>query len=183
MLSFSKISIFYLLLSLSCGSIFCRLGLIKLPLLIISFIWNGIMFFHFKKCRKNNKNRTLFICYYISCYYIELTGMSLGWFTNYKFRWWHRDNPGPKSNALNQCFSIFHWKLNGISAHTFTKVSLLSAYISVHRFDITCLSETYLTSKIPSDDENLEIAGYNLVREHLTVSVVESVLPINVATI
>ena len=41
----------------------------------------------------------------------------------------------------------------------FTKVSLLSAYISVHKFDITCLSE------IPSDDKNLEIPGYNLVRD------------------
>ena len=48
----------------------------------------------------------------------------------------------------------------------FTKVSLLSAYISVHKFDIICLSETYLNSEIPSDDENLEIAGYNLVREN-----------------
>ena len=41
----------------------------------------------------------------------------------------------------------------------FTKVSLLSAYSSVHKFDIICLSET------SSDDENLEIAEYNLVRE------------------
>ena len=47
----------------------------------------------------------------------------------------------------------------------FTKISLLSAYISVHKFDIICLSETYLNSDIPSDDENLEIPGYNLVRE------------------
>ena len=53
-LTFSKISIFYLLLSLSYGSIFCRLDLIKLPLLIISLILNGKMFFHFKKCRNNN---------------------------------------------------------------------------------------------------------------------------------
>ena len=45
------------------------------------------------------------------------------------------------------------------------KFSLLSAYISVHKFDIICLSETYLNSEIPSDDENLEIPGYNLVRE------------------
>ena len=51
-----------------------------------------------------------------------------------------------------------------ISAHV-TKVSLLSAYISVHKFDIICLSETYLNSEILSDDENLEIPGYNLVRE------------------
>ena len=47
----------------------------------------------------------------------------------------------------------------------FTKVSLLSAYISVHKFDIICLSETYLNSEIPSDDQNLEIPGHNLVRE------------------
>ena len=50
-LAFSKISIFYLLLSLPCGSIFCRLDLIKLLFLIISLNLNGIMFFHFKKCR------------------------------------------------------------------------------------------------------------------------------------
>ena len=47
----------------------------------------------------------------------------------------------------------------------FTKVSLLSAYSSVHKFDIICLSETYLNSETPSDDENLKIAGHNLVRE------------------
>ena len=47
----------------------------------------------------------------------------------------------------------------------FTKLSLLSAYISVHKFDIICLYETSLNSQIPSDDENLEIPGYNLVRE------------------
>ena len=47
----------------------------------------------------------------------------------------------------------------------FTKVSLLLAYIFVHKFDIICFSETYLNSEIPSDNENLEIPGYNLVRE------------------
>ena len=47
----------------------------------------------------------------------------------------------------------------------FTKVSLLSAYISVHKFDIICLSETYLNSETPSDDKNLKIGRYNLVRE------------------
>ena len=47
----------------------------------------------------------------------------------------------------------------------FTKVSLLLAYIFVHKFDIIYFSETYLNSEIPSDNENLEIPGYNLVRE------------------
>ena len=48
----------------------------------------------------------------------------------------------------------------------FIKVSHLSANISVHKFDIICLSETYLNSEIPSDDENLEIPGYNLAGEN-----------------
>ena len=74
-------------------------------------------------------------------------------------------NSGPKSNAINRRFSICHWNLNSLSVHTFAKVSLLWAYISVHKFEIICLSETYLNSKISSYDENLEIPGYNLVRE------------------
>ena len=74
-------------------------------------------------------------------------------------------NPGPKLNALNRCSSICHWNLNSISAHMFPKLSLLSVYISVHQFDIICLSQTYLNTKISSDDKNLERAGYNLVRE------------------
>ena len=62
-------------------------------------------------------------------------------------------------------FPICHWNLNRVSAHTFIKVFLLSAYISVHKFNIICFSETYLIPKIPSDKENLEVPGYNLVRE------------------
>ena len=71
-------------------------------------------------------------------------------------------NPGPSRNqsSLNIC----HWNLNSISAHNFRKVSLLSAYITVNKPDIICLSETYLDSSILSDDENLEIPGYSFVR-------------------
>ena len=36
--------------------------------------------------------------------------------------------------------------------------------MSVHKFDIICLSETYLDSTVPLDDENLVISGYNLIR-------------------
>ena len=41
---------------------------------------------------------------------------------------------------------------------------LLRAYIAVHKFAVIYLSETYLDSTVASDDENLEITGYNLVR-------------------
>ena len=72
-------------------------------------------------------------------------------------------NPDPKSIA-GQSFSNCHWNLNSISAQNFTKISLLTAYVLVHNFDITCLSETYLNSEISTDDQNLEIPGYYLLR-------------------
>ena len=72
-------------------------------------------------------------------------------------------NPGPKPSSCNK-FSICHWNLNSISAHNFIKLSPLHAYISVHNFDILCLSETYLDSTISSNDRNLIIPGYELYR-------------------
>ena len=73
------------------------------------------------------------------------------------------ENPGPKCNS-NQLFSICHRNLNSITAHNYLKISLLRAYISLHYFDVVCISETYLDSSTAPDDENLEIAGYNLLR-------------------
>ena len=68
-------------------------------------------------------------------------------------------NPGPKPDS-SQSFSICHWNLNSMSAHNYSKISLLTAYISIHDFDIICLSETYLTSTTDINDENLKIPGY-----------------------
>ena len=70
-------------------------------------------------------------------------------------------NPEPKRNTV-QTLSICHWNLNSICAHSFAKLTLLRAYVSVRKFDIICLSETYLDYSI--DDENLEISGYYLIR-------------------
>ena len=50
----------------------------------------------------------------------------------------------------------------------YKKVSLLSAFISVHKLDIICLSETYLNSETSPDDDNLEISGYNIIRKDHT---------------
>ena len=72
-------------------------------------------------------------------------------------------NPGLKPSSCNK-FSICHWNLTSISAHNFIKLSLLCFYISVHNFDILCLSETYLDSTISSNDSNLIIPGYDLYR-------------------
>ena len=68
-------------------------------------------------------------------------------------------NPGPKPDS-SRSFSICNWNLNSMSAHNYSKISLLTAYISIHDFDIICLSETYLTSTTDINDENLKIPGY-----------------------
>ena len=60
-------------------------------------------------------------------------------------------NPGPKPIS-GQSFSICHWNLNSISAHNYTKISLLTAYVLAYNFDIICLSETYLNSETSTDD-------------------------------
>ena len=69
---------------------------------------------------------------------------------------------GPKRKAGLQTLSICHWNLNSICAHNFVKLYLFIAYVSIHKCDIICLSETYVDSSI--DDESLEISGYYLIR-------------------
>ena len=73
-------------------------------------------------------------------------------------------NPGPKNR--NSCFnfSICHWNSNSIIAHNFAKVNLLQAYNTIHDFDTICLSKSYLDSTVSSDNDNLYIRDYKLVR-------------------
>ena len=72
-------------------------------------------------------------------------------------------SPGPKPSFC-QSFSICCWNLNSISMHSFIKLSLLRPYISIHKFDVVCLSETYLNASISNDDDSLKVPGYNLFR-------------------
>ena len=74
------------------------------------------------------------------------------------------ENPGPKPSS-SQNFSICRWNLNSISAHNYVKLSLLRAYLSTQKFDVICISETYLNSDTSTVDENLETAGYTLIRD------------------
>ena len=64
------------------------------------------------------------------------------------------ENPGP----------VCHWNLNSISAHYYIKLSLLRAYVSTQKFDVICISETYLNSDTSTVNENLEIVSYTLSR-------------------
>ena len=72
-------------------------------------------------------------------------------------------NPGPKKDKSWGNFSLYHWNLNSIAAHDFSKLSLLEAYNAHHTYDIS-LSETYLNSSVPHDDPRLNLSDYKLVR-------------------
>ena len=72
-------------------------------------------------------------------------------------------SPGLNQNTAKK-LSICQWNLNSIAAHNFARLVFLKAFNSIHKFDIICLSETYLDSSILHNNSNLEIPGYNLVR-------------------
>ena len=70
-------------------------------------------------------------------------------------------NPGPKRD-INQCFSVYNWNVNCVASHS--KIQSLIAYNRIHKFDIICLSESYLNSENLSSDSNLQIHGYRFIR-------------------
>ena len=72
-------------------------------------------------------------------------------------------NPGPKQNST-ETFLFCHWNLNSISSDDYVKFFLLRAYITVDKFDIISLSEMYFDSSTQPDNDNLEIAGYDIAR-------------------
>ena len=72
-------------------------------------------------------------------------------------------NPGPKRNN-DYYFSVCSWNIGSISAHNFSKLSLLSSYNSIYKYDFISLSETFFDSSILHDDPRLCLDGYNLVR-------------------
>ena len=65
-----------------------------------------------------------------------------------------------KSSTLKFC----HWYLSDLAAHEFTKLSLLESQINVNDIDIICLSETYVDSSIPINDNRLSISGHSMMR-------------------
>ena len=75
-------------------------------------------------------------------------------------------DPGHKKKDKG-CLSICHWNLNSISAYGYSKLFLLNLYNSLHKFDIMCLSKTYLDSNTPLDDDNLVTRLFVLIT-HLT---------------
>ena len=72
-------------------------------------------------------------------------------------------NPGPNKKS-NSYFSCCHWNVNSLPTGNYCKVAALKAYNSVYIYDFLCVSETFLESSFESNDNDLMIEGYNLIR-------------------
>ena len=59
---------------------------------------------------------------------------------------------------------VCHWNLNSLAAHNFEKVGLLEVFNTTNKFDIICVSESYLDSAFSSDNEDINIKRFKLVR-------------------
>ena len=135
------------------------------PYVITSVLLNYLLLFHF-----------IFFCnvFMIKPYIRSITYFLITW-SLLKYVWhdsWIiilsgdiETNPGPKHSFSSQRLKDCHWNLNSLSLHTYKKVSLLSAFISVHKLYIICLWKIYLNSENSSDDDNLEIPGYDIIRK------------------
>ena len=84
-------------------------------------------------------------------------------------------NPGPRRCDFCYNFSICYWNLNSMTAHNFEKINLLEAYNTINKFDIICLSESYLDSFRASDKDDLNIKGYNLYKPTTLIMLIEAV--------
>ena len=101
-----------------------------------------------------------------ACFFVLIILKVLFFFINFLiyFCSCHGDielNPGPRKSKGN-AVSVSHWNLNSITAHNFSKLTQLKAYISRYKYDFIYLSETFLDSSTP--DNLVDIQGYNLLR-------------------
>ena len=72
-------------------------------------------------------------------------------------------NAGSPKNSRSY-FSYCHWNVNSLATDNYSKVVELKAYNSIYKYDFICISETFLHSSFESDDKNLMLEGYNLIR-------------------
>ena len=67
-------------------------------------------------------------------------------------------NSGPDKKY--KPFTCCHCNVNSLSAHNLLKLSSITAYNTIYKYDFICISETYLDSSAQSDDRDISITGY-----------------------
>ena len=74
-------------------------------------------------------------------------------------------NPEPPKKS-HSYFCCYHWNVNSLATDNYSKIVALKAYNSIYKCDFICISETFLDSSFESNDKNLMLEGYNLIRSH-----------------
>ena len=72
-------------------------------------------------------------------------------------------NPGPNKKS-HSYFSCCRWDVNSLLTDNYCKVAALKAYKSVYKYDFLCVSGTFPNSSFESNDKDLTIEDYNLIR-------------------
>ena len=73
---------------------------------------------------------------------------------------WKKNLEKKKYDSL----SIFLWNAGSLVAHNYQKLSSLQAFNSIHKFDLICISESFLNSSTSSNNPSLALNGYTLIR-------------------
>ena len=74
-------------------------------------------------------------------------------------------NPGTQKGKMKN-LSCYNWNVNSLIAHNLrSKIPQLEAYKSVYKHDFICISETFFESTVREADKNIQLDGYNFLRE------------------
>ena len=71
------------------------------------------------------------------------------------------ENLQPKTE-WNDNLSVCHWNVNSFPFHNFQKITVIDSFVPMHKFDIICISETFLNNTDKNNDLNLN--GYSFLR-------------------
>ena len=81
--------------------------------------------------------------------------VSILWYLLIWFSLWeYWGKPGPKTKP-NDNLPVCQWIINNIPSHNFQKIAFLQNFVAMHKFDIICISETFLNNTYEDNDLNL----------------------------
>lgn len=82
-------------------------------------------------------------------------------------------NPGTRKPDICYNCSVCHWNLKSLAVYNFERVGLLNACNTANKFDIICISESYLESSFLSDTEDITIKVSNWLEPTIPITQIE----------
>ena len=95
--------------------------------------------------------------------YVSFTVVFIfGYALSNRSEWWYRKESRTQAKFFSKFF-ILPLEPKQYNCVFLCKNFSFKSYLLIHKFDIVCLSETYLDTSVPLYDINLEIQGYELI--------------------